>query len=859
VRLLWLLSGAMVIGTGFWAMQWMAMLGFSVPNTPIRYQLGEMGFAALFAIAGSAVAIVVLNRPKAGILWLWLAASTMAASLVAMKFACLQAMVMPVEWVYDYLGLAKAVPLPALFLLLGLYVHRLISARMENSLLPAAVGSVLVGMSGLAVHFATMGATRFYTLPDRIQVVGDADALPTPVLIPIIVISVVLLVGLYWLGALLDSRLGRAAQALADSEERHQAIISNMHDAVVLADESGTIISFNAAAERVFGYTADEAIGLPIDRLRGERTIAGGVENFSDPSTHQQKLFRAPRGGRRRDGSLFPVELSILPLRLRGRTLLCSITRDLTVEWERETEVRRLASAVEQSADAVAILDPQRQIVYVNTAYEQLTGIPRANAIGQQPGQAVQGDAETHAQIWDTVARTGVWRGRLQSRRRDGAPFHEELTLSAIRDAACEVIAYVAVMRDISRELEAEQERILLTQAVEQAADAIEVLDAQGRITFVNAAFEKRTGLRLAEIRGTRPEALADFDGDPTSYEEMSKMARSGRQWSGVLRSRNVLDRELEEEVTVSPIRNRHGNLTHFVVVKRDITEKRELENQLARAQRLESVGQLAAGIAREIDTPAQSIGERLHRLDGAFGAIDQLASELRGLSAQSAPVTPAALRELLSKAQLDSIAHEARAAITQSRDDIGDIEGMLAAMQDFSHPGQEMTAVDLNRSVQSTIIVAAHEWRRVAEIRTELAPDLPLVHCIPSDVNQAMLNLVVNAAHSIAEAAGDGSRDKGTITITTALVGDSAEIRISDTGAGITPEARAKLFDPAAKPQGTGRNAHDGLAFLHDIVVDRHGGTIALESAAGAGSTFIIRIPVKPPGRSLKRGYRAA
>jgi two-component system, NtrC family, sensor kinase len=118
-------------------------------------------------------------------------------------------------------------------------------------------------------------------------------------------------------------------------------------------------------------------------------------------------------------------------------------------------------------------------------------------------------------------------------------------------------------------------------------------------------------------------------------------------------------------------------------------------------------------------------------------------------------------------------------------------------------------------------------------------------VVCLPGEFNQVILNMLVNAAHAITDVVGDGGRGKGTITVATRQVGGFAEIRISDTGTGIPPEIRAKIFDPFFTTKQVGKGTGQGLAIAHDVIVNKHGGTIALESEPGKGSTFIIRLPL--------------
>jgi signal transduction histidine kinase len=184
--------------------------------------------------------------------------------------------------------------------------------------------------------------------------------------------------------------------------------------------------------------------------------------------------------------------------------------------------------------------------------------------------------------------------------------------------------------------------------------------------------------------------------------------------------------------------------------------------------------------------------------------------------------------------------------AIQQSLQGIGRVTTIVRAMKEFSHPGsEEKSDTDLNRAIETTITVARNEWKYVAEVVTDFDPALPLVRCLPGEINQVILNLIVNAAHAIADVVENNGKSKGTITIRTRSQGDRVEIRVSDTGTGIPETIRAKIFDPFFTTKGVGKGTGQGLAIAHSVIVDKHGGTISCETEVGKGTTFVIRLPL--------------
>jgi signal transduction histidine kinase len=185
--------------------------------------------------------------------------------------------------------------------------------------------------------------------------------------------------------------------------------------------------------------------------------------------------------------------------------------------------------------------------------------------------------------------------------------------------------------------------------------------------------------------------------------------------------------------------------------------------------------------------------------------------------------------------------------ALNQSLDGTNRISKIVRAMKDFSHPGAEgKKPIDLNRAIESTTTVARNEWKYVANVITDLDSTMPLVPCLPGEINQVILNLVINAAHAIGDAIGPEVGQKGTITISTRKEGEWMEMRIADTGTGIPEAARTKIFDPFFTTKEVGKGTGQGLAIAHDVIVNKHGGTLTYETTPGKGTTFMIRLPLE-------------
>jgi two-component system NtrC family sensor kinase len=184
--------------------------------------------------------------------------------------------------------------------------------------------------------------------------------------------------------------------------------------------------------------------------------------------------------------------------------------------------------------------------------------------------------------------------------------------------------------------------------------------------------------------------------------------------------------------------------------------------------------------------------------------------------------------------------------ALEQALEGLGRITSIVQAMKEFSHPsGAEKSPVNLREAIETTVAVARNEWKYVAEVELDFAPDLPLVPVLRNEFNQVILNLIVNAAHAIGDVTGGGAEGKGKITISGSLQGERVEIRVSDSGSGIPESARARVFEPFFTTKAVGKGTGQGLAIAYSVVVDKHQGSIAFETDEGKGTTFIIGLPL--------------
>ncbi len=417
----------------------------------------------------------------------------------------------------------------------------------------------------------------------------------------------------------------------------------------------------------------------------------------------------------------------------------------------------------------------------------------------------------------------------------------------------------------VSHLMAANQSLEALTKEVQQSHREIEQLiaeipsiligvEADGRISQWNAKAEDALALSRWDVLGS-PLASSPI---PWDHETVLAGVRRCRELQRAIELDNVHFTRTDQtagflRLAVSPFQLSSANELGVLILGHDITDRRLLESQLAQAQKLEAIGQLAAGIAHEINTPTQYVSDNTRFLKEAFHDLATLMKQYEAVcqAAQTSCLTDAHLRavEVLST-DIDApyLRDEIPLAIQQSLEGLERVATIVRAMKDFSHPGgTDKVSTDLNKAIESTITVARNEWKYVADMVVDFDSNLPDVPCFIGDINQVILNIMVNAAHAISDLVSAGQLAKGTITVRTRGLDDAVEIRIKDTGGGIPEAIQNKIFDPFFTTKEVGRGTGQGLAIAHGVVVEKHGGTISFKTEIGRGSTFIIHLPLDP------------
>jgi two-component system NtrC family sensor kinase len=511
----------------------------------------------------------------------------------------------------------------------------------------------------------------------------------------------------------------------------------------------------------------------------------------------------------------------------------------------------------------VFVTDEQGRYMQVNPAACRLTGYSEQELLGLSipellfPEDLAQGMAHFQALVSEGRAYCELpFRAKSGERRWWSV---SGVQLSATR--------FIGFCHDITERKEAEAELRESRAVLHEVLNAIPVRvfwkDKDLRYLGCNMAFAQDAGFES-------PEALLGKDDYAMAWRDEADMYRADDQAvidSGEARllfeepqttargdRLHLLTSKLPLRDAASAVIGVLGTYHDITPLRRAQEEKGRLEDQLRQSQKLQAVGQLAAGIAHEINTPAQFVGDSIQFLEDSYAPTRQLIAAYREALA-ALPATPeladwrARMAAMEAEADIDFVLENVPAALHDAQDGVSRISSIVRAMKEFAHPDEaEKAAADLNRALEATLTIARNEYKYVADVETDFG-ELPPVLCHMGDLNQVFLNLLVNAAHAIGDVVGKTGA-KGQIRVRTAREGNAARIEIADSGGGIPAAIRERVFEPFFTTKPVGKGSGQGLAIAHAIVVGKHGGVLSFESREGQGTTFIILLPLD--GRPL-------
>ncbi|MEO0532180.1 MAG: PAS domain S-box protein [Planctomycetota bacterium] len=535
-----------------------------------------------------------------------------------------------------------------------------------------------------------------------------------------------------------------------------------------------------------------------------------------------------------------------------------AVIEDAGLEIAAASQLQAVFTAIDRSQGRIEFR-ADRTIVDVNDNYLSLMGYTRDEVVGNPHSMFVSdehGESEEYEAFWQVLLSGDFHRGEFQRLARDGSPRWIQATYNPIQDGYGAVHRIIKYAIDVTPQKLAERDRERLFTEVRQgktlldgilstAPDAVIVIDTAGTVVKANRSAEialdvDLDGLLGRSIEDFMPRDVAAKHGGYVS-NALHHRSPGPLQTARRVQCQRSDGSRFEAELSVSKVEVAGKVL--FTGVLRDVTERVELQSMLHRAEKMESIGRLAAGIGHEINTPLQFIGSNVSFVSRKHREW----AELHRAAEDVVRSTPGERDEPIDRLRASLLSDATRQDIEEAFSDcklgIDRVAEIVGAMKEFAHPGcDDGEPFDINQCLRNAAVITNNATKQHATVQLDLDPDNPLVEGSASSMNQTLVNLIVNAAHAIEEVQAERP-GKGSITVASRRAGNRVVVRVTDTGCGMPQDVAAKAFEPFFTTKEVGKGTGQGLAIAYKAVVDMCGGTIRVESEAGQGSSLTIEL----------------
>lgn len=405
-------------------------------------------------------------------------------------------------------------------------------------------------------------------------------------------------------------------------------------------------------------------------------------------------------------------------------------------------------------------------------------------------------------------------------------------------------------------EQRAQADRELLQCVIEHIPQAVFWKDTERRYLGCNGRFAQTFGLKSFDdiVGRTDADLYRDSDEAKQISDADQAIVNGGQEILAQHQSIRLPDKTLREILySKVPLRSADGKVLGMLGVFGDITEQKRMERQLADARQLESIGRLAAGVAHEINTPMQYISDNVEFLADStsqvFDLIDTVQAQVAQLRDDAGTAgSPVAARLSNCERRFDFIRAQVPKAIEDCLVGSRRVMEIVSAMKVFSHPGtKSFVNADINDLITSTTSITRNRWKYCAKVELDLAPELPMIRCLPAEINQVFLNLLVNAADAVAERFGNSDEIHGLIAVSSRRIAGGIVIEVRDNGCGIPEAIQSQIFNPFFTTKGVGKGTGQGLTLCYGVICNKHGGTLTVESQVGEGTAFRVFLPDTP------------
>lgn len=633
----------------------------------------------------------------------------------------------------------------------------------------------------------------------------------------------------------------RTAEELYRREATLLGITTSAQDAIVKINSRGEVSFWNPGAERIFGYKESEIIGQNLHKiLVPKRYHDVHIKAFSE-------FVRTGCGGAlgksielaalHKDGHEFPVDLSLSALKLNGEWHAVGMIRDISERRRAEEMLREKEELLRAITDNAGVVIYMKGIdgryLFVNQLFEKLFHVTDATIRGK-----------TDCEIFPRVMADAFCKNDkmvIQTRQpleiEEHAPHddgdHTYISVKfPLQKNSREIYAVCGISTDITgrkkmeESLKESEEKFRVI--VNSALDAIVMTDDSGNITFWNTAAEKIFGYPEADVLGKSIESLLMPKWNEGSLKRLLDKPKGNDRKRDVEFATEIDmvhrdGKSIPVELSVAAIELR--GLWHFVTIIRDITEIKRGRIQLVQSEKLAAIGTLAAGVAHEINNPIGYVSSNLN-------TMGKYLQKVKGFLEKSAP------EENEEWSEIKEIMSDSESAIKESLDGVSRVKKIVADLKSFSRVDRaEKEYANINDGIESTLNIVWNELKYRCKVEKQLG-QIPELYCLPNQLNQVFLNLLVNAGQAI-------PGDNGLIIIKTWFDSGNIHISIKDNGTGIPKENMDKIFEAFFTTKEVGKGTGLGLSLAYDIV-RKHAGKIEVTSEPGIGTEFVITLPVE-------------
>ena len=610
-----------------------------------------------------------------------------------------------------------------------------------------------------------------------------------------------------------------AGQALRESEERFSRLADAAFEGIVIS-ENGVVVDLNEQLAKMFGYGRSEMIGMKVTRFVAPESVDLVKSKLKAGSEEPYEHLAL-----RKDGARLFVEVRAKSLPYDGHLFRVTAIRDVTDRNQTEEILRssekQYRTLFESANDAMFIFDPSSEVILeANSKACETYGYPRKEFIGMSLKSITMDAVRGEEEIRRILGEGSMKEYETVHFKKGGIAGHFLLNASVIDYKGSKAI--LSISRDITEHKRANEILRLQGAAIQSAANAIVITDRAGNITFVNAAFTRITGYTSEEALGKNPKILKSGEQPATFYENMWETINDGNVWRGEIVNRRKDDSLYPEEMTITPVGNEQGEITHFIAIKNDITERKRLQEQLIQAQKMEGIGTLAGGIAHDFNNILGIILGHLSLMTHSNYNPLTLATSAETIT-NAVERGASLVRQILTFARKTDVSRE-----------IVDVNGLI---------------VEVTKMLQGT-------FPKTIEIVRELDSTLPVIYADRTQLEQVILNLCINARDAMEGLSGIKLGSGKLIVQTSKISGrqlrmrfedattsEYANINVTDTGTGMDAETQKKIFEPFFTTKSAGKGTGLGLAVVYGVL-KAHQGFVDVKSELGQGTTFSLYFP---------------